>query len=460
MRLDQCVAVCLVPLAIWILLSGLDDLFIGLVYLYPARQRFRWPAAAELDRAPQRRIAIFVPLWREEGVIAQMLERNLAIIRYSRYEIFAGVYPNDGPTIRAVCAAARRNPRVHLAICSANGPTSKGDCLNNAYRSMEGYEAAKGVRFEIVVTHDAEDLIDAESLRLINWFSRDYQMVQIPVLPLPTPLGEITHGVYCDEFAEYQIKDIPARQRLGGFLPANGVGTGFSRAALERLANERHGKVFDPACLTEDYETGFRLHAVGCRQLFVPLRLGAGKPLATREYFPKRFRAAARQRSRWVAGIALQGWQRHGWRAPWPQLYWFWRDRKGLVGNHLSPLANLLYLYGLGRLLAAGAGGHPWEMAAGVPRWLAQICLATLGLAASQTAMRMWASGRVYGWKFAAGVPVRTLWANLVNCAATVQALRQFAASHTMSHAIKWRKTEHVYPEPTVPGYAPATFGD
>ena len=59
-------------------------------------------------------------------------------------------------------------------------------------------------------------------------------MVQIPVLPLPTGLAEMTHGVYCDEFAEYQLKDIPARQRLGGFLPSNGVGTGFDRNALER----------------------------------------------------------------------------------------------------------------------------------------------------------------------------------------------------------------------------------
>src|ERR1017187_6385827 len=102
MRLDNCVAACLAPLAIWILLSGLDDLFIGLVYLFSARKRFRWPSAAELDCAPQRRIAIFVPLWREEGVIAQMLERNLAVICYREYEIFAGVYPNDEPTIRAV----------------------------------------------------------------------------------------------------------------------------------------------------------------------------------------------------------------------------------------------------------------------------------------------------------------------------------------------------------------------
>jgi adsorption protein B len=345
-------------------------------------------------------------------------------------------------------------------MCPDSGPTSKGDCLNRAYRSMEDYEAAHGVRFEIVMTHDAEDLIHPESLRIVNWFSRDYQMIQIPVLPLPTSLSDLTHGVYCDEFAEYQTKDIPVRQQLGGFLPSNGVGTGFSRAALERLAVQRQGRVFDPACLTEDYETGCCLHALGYRQLFVPLRLGDGEFTATREYFPKRFRAAARQRSRWVAGIALQGWERHGWRAPWPQPYWFWRDRKGLVGNLLSPLANLLFLFCLVRYVAGAATGHSWWIAAGVPPWLTALCQATLALSVSQMAMRMWASARIYGWIFAAGVPVRMVWANLVNGVATLEALRQFFFWRMQRRALVWRKTEHDYPETTAPGYAPVTFGD
>ena len=83
---------------------------------------------------------------------------------------------------------------------------------------------------------------------------------------------------------------------------------------------------------------------LGYRQVFVPVRTGAAGPMATREYFPRRFGAAISQRTRWVTGIALQSWQRHGWSAPWPQLYWFWRDRKGLVGNLLSPAANLVCL--------------------------------------------------------------------------------------------------------------------
>ena len=67
-----------------------------------------------------------------------------------------------------------------------DGPTSKGDCLNWIYQRMKDYEARHRMRFRIVVLHDAEDLIHPESLRVINWFSRRYAMVQVPVLPLPT----------------------------------------------------------------------------------------------------------------------------------------------------------------------------------------------------------------------------------------------------------------------------------
>jgi len=148
-----------------------------------------------------------------------MLERNLAAIQYANYDFFAGAYRNDTLTCAAVAEAARRSSRVHLALVPHSGPTSKGDCLNAIFDCLLEYEAAHGVRFEVIVIHDAEDVVAPESLRIVNWFSRDYQMVQIPVLPLPTGLAEMTHGVYCDEFAEYQLKDIPARQRLGGFLP-------------------------------------------------------------------------------------------------------------------------------------------------------------------------------------------------------------------------------------------------
>jgi adsorption protein B len=197
--------------------------------------------------------------------------------------------------------------------------------------------------------------------------------------------------------------------------------------------------VFDPACLTEDYENGLRLHALGYRQIFLPVRFQNGRPVATREYFPRNFRAAARQRSRWVAGIALQGWQNHGWRGRWPQAYWFWRDRKGLIGNLLSPVANLLCLAGL---------CQPSLFATPFPPWLWRLCLATFALALTQVAMRVWCSARIYRWPFAAAAPLRAGWGNVVNFVATAEALRQFAAARFQRRAMAWRKTEHIYPRP------------
>lgn len=375
-----------------------------------------------------------------------MLEHNLGAIRYRNYHVFAGVYPNDLPTLRAVEQRAATDPRVHVAVCPHDGPTSKGDCLNWIYQRMKEYELRHQMRFRIVVMHDAEDLIDPESLRLINWFSRRYAMVQVPVLPLPTRLGEWTHGLYCDEFAEYQRKDIPVRQHLGGFLPSNGVGTGFERAAIECLAAQRNGRPFDPACLTEDYETGYMLHALGFPQIFLPVRIGASGPMATREYFPRRARPAVSQRTRWVTGIALQSWERHGWRAPLGQLYWFWRDRKGLVGNLLSPAANLLFLYGGASYAACLAAGIPSHFASHLPLWLAGACRLTFAISVLQTGVRTYSAAVLYGGKFAAGVPVRMVWGNLVNFAATAMALWEFGSARTQGKVPAWRKTEHVYP--------------
>jgi bacteriophage N4 adsorption protein B len=454
--LDHAILLILAPVALWILVSGLDDLFITVVFFLTRRRSsgFRYPSPEELDACPERRIAILVPLWREHSVIGQMLDRNLAALRYRNYDIFVGVYPNDEPTIRAVSEAAARHPRVHMAMGARPGPTSKGDNLNSTYAFLRCFEVVHGCRFDTVITHDAEDLIHPDSLRMINLLSRQYAMVQIPVLALPTGIREFTHGLYCDEFGEYQQKDIPVRQYLGGFLPSNGVGAGFERSALEHLAATRGGRIFDPDCLTEDYENGFGLHALGYRQIFVPLRFSPEGLLATREFFPRRWPSAVRQRSRWVAGIALQSWERHGWRAPWKQRYWFWRDRKGLIGCLLSPFANLALLYGIAGWLAAGRNVDAWDLGREMPSWVCVCCGATLWISLAQLGVRMWLSSRIYGWRFAAAAPLRLPWGNLVNFLATVKAVHQFLRARWQSRSLDWVKTDHVYlaPGSAVPG--------
>lgn len=448
--LDRAAAGALWPLAAWILVSGLDDLFLAATFCY-ARLRGLLPTlppAAETRRSGGRRIAIYVPLWHEEAVIRGMLEHNLAAIEYESYDFFVGAYPNDPGTIRAVRAVAARSPRVHLALCPHNGPTSKADCLNWIYQRMLLFERENGVQFDVVMTHDAEDLIHPAELGLIDYFSASYDMIQIPVLPLPTPVAKFTHGLYCDDFAEFHWKDMPARWFLGGFIPSSGVGTAFNRESLEALAASDSNLIFRPDCLTEDYENGYRLRRLAKRQLFLPIGTYDGQPVATREFFPQIFSAAKRQRSRWITGIALQGWARNGWGSTWGEAYWFWRDRKGLVGNPTSLLANVIFLYGTVTWAWARWAGEVWGLERYSPpgdvvRWLA---LATAIVGGLLCAARAACSARIYGWGFAAWSPLRTLLGNLLNTWATGAAVQRYMTAMWTGQPLVWLKTEHAYP--------------
>jgi len=443
---DACVASCLLPAALAILVSGLDDMALNAICLW-AWLRGRSRGAAQAKPEPpsaEKSIAIFVPLWREHAVIAGMVEHNVSAIDYENYHFFIGAYPNDDLTLDAVRELEARYPHVHLAVCPHDGPTSKADCLNWIHQRMLLFEEQREVRFDIVVTHDAEDLIHPEALSRINTYSDDFDMVQIPVLPLPTPLRNVVHGTYCDEFAEWQIKDMPARQIHGSFIPSNGVGTGYKREALEKLANADHNLIFEPACLTEDYENGLRLHRLGCAQVFVPLMRSRGCFVATREYFPKTAHSAIRQRTRWIMGIGLQTWERYGWRGTLPQIYWFWRDRKGLFGNPLSLLTNVLFAYGALTWAYARLGAHPWGLSRENlhPRLLA----ITLLIQVIQSSIRMGCTGRVYGAVFALGVPLRTLCSNWINSLATIKAVYGYLRARLRHEPLVWLKTEHAYP--------------
>ena len=396
--LDQWVIAILLPLGIWIVLCGLDDLF--------------------------------------------------SAIHYRNFDFFIGIYPNDLPTVQAVQELEARFPNVHSAPTPHDGPTSKADNLNWTYQRMLLFEEQHGCRFDAMVMHDAEDLIHPEALRWINYYLETYDMVQVPVLALPTPVWQFTHGVYCDEFVEYQTRDMFARSLLGGFIPSSGVGTAFSRNALERLAESASNQIFIPGSLTEDYETGLRLHKLECPQLFVPIRQSHGNFVATWEYFPHRFRAAVRQRTRWITGISLQSWALNGWSNRLSISYWFWRDRKGLLGNPTSLLANAILFYGSYTWLYSVQNNVPWGLAkvAG-EMWALVLLWATLFLQIWRTGFRMNCVSRVYGWTFAAAVPFRMLWSNWMNCFATISAVYRFASNRLgRKGELKWAKTDHSYP--------------
>jgi adsorption protein B len=245
MAIDRWAAALLAPLIGWVLLNGLDDLILAVAWLF-------LPSVKKQSNATiaERQMAIFVPLWKEHRVIERMVAQNVGALNYRNYHIFIGAYPNDAPTLAATAEVQKRFPNVHLARVPHHGPTSKADCLNWIYQRMLLFEEETGARFEMVLTHDAEDVIHPEALNCVNMHAEQYDMVQIPVLALPTPWWEFTHGVYCDDFAQIELFDMPVRQALGGFIPSNGVGTAFSRRILQRLAIAYGNRIFEPGCLT------------------------------------------------------------------------------------------------------------------------------------------------------------------------------------------------------------------
>lgn len=484
--LDRLAAEILAPLALWVFASSLDDFLLDASFLVLwrrsrfGRQRRTSASATETvsstASSTEPLIALVIPCWAEQDVIERMLEHNLAEIDYANYEVWLGVYPNDLATQAKASSCQLQFPRVHYIVCPRDGPTTKADCLNWIYQGLRQEETRTGRRYEIVLQHDAEDLIHPRSLRLAAQYCAGYEMVQLPVFPLPTPLWQPTHGTYCDFFAEAHLKDLWVRAALGGFLPSAGVGTAYRRDALEKLEAAKGGQLFDPESLTEDYTIGLELHRLGCsqtivhelacpphaRQLHVPASAPRPRLVATRAFFPRGFRAAVRQRARWMTGIALQSWRRFGWQYRQGQAYWLWRDRKGLLNHPVSVLANLVFVYGLGSWLWSIETGMPWTLGNEITStpWLPYLLVLNVLLLAWRQVAQAACTRRIYGWRQALTVPLRAPWANLINCCATFRALWAYWAAHRQGRQVGWTKTQHAYPDRRQLAQAGARLGE
>jgi len=186
-------------------------------------------------------------------------------------------------------------------------------------------------------------------------------MIQIAGVPLPTHAARSCMECIATN-SPSATQDMPARQTNGELHSVEWRRARLHPRRTGKLASAEHNLIFDPACLTEDYENGLRLHKMGCRQIFVPVTRRLGSIMATREFFPQRARSAIRQRTRWVTGIALQSWERHGWSGGFAEVYWFWRDAR-TVRHPISLFSNVLFAYGLLTWLLAKFTGSPWGLA-------------------------------------------------------------------------------------------------
>jgi adsorption protein B len=441
-------------IATFLLLSGLDDLLVDLYYWfnYIFRHKHLNPPRMlpeeQLYDTVEKPIAIFVPAWEEEAVIEQMLTHACKTIGYRMYDIFVGVYPNDPRTKEKVLAVASRYPQVHVVVASHRGPSTKAQNLNDIHRAMLRRENQTGVRYDIIVLHDAEDVIHPLSLKCFNCFIPQYDMVQLPVYPLVTPARNIVHWTYSDEFAENHTKDMMARQLYGGFTPSAGVGTGYNRWLIEFAGTSFARNLFRKSSLTEDYDFALRLALGEAKLLFLYKPFGLN--IATWAYFPKSFRAAVRQRTRWLLGICIQSWKIYGWIGDLRFRFALYRDRKAVITNLVNALAYVVLayviLYELVNWGLAAYGTLRPIVVKGTLLWY--IVLVDTALMLWRFLLRFISVRRVYDAKAGLYSIPRLPVSNIVNFVATLRALKQYFLVIRKKHDIAWEKTSHTYPSP------------
>jgi adsorption protein B len=384
-------------------------------------------------------MAVFIPAWDEASVIAPMLRSTLDRFAAADYRLFVGVYRNDPATRAAVQSVA--SDKIILVDVDVDGPTTKADCLNHLYRALLRAESERGTQAKAIVLHDAEDVVHPRELAIFDLLVERAGMVQLPVVPLPDPDSRWIAGHYADEFAEAHGKELVVREAVGAAVPMAGVGCAIERVALYRLACRHDGKPFAGKSLTEDYEMGLRLGAIGVRTLFVrmPAMPGDRGAVATRGHFPSTLGAAVRQKARWIGGIAFAGWDQLGWRGGIGERWMRMRDRRG-------PLAALLLVAGYASALLwaqiglAAALGAP--IAVDLSPFLSWLIIVNGWLLAWRLVVRATFTARAYGWREALRSFPRTLVANLI----MVLAVKRALLLHSGGGPKRWDKTHHIFP--------------
>jgi adsorption protein B len=429
------------------LLFAISDVLVDIIYF----TRTLWRSLTIYSRYPRAFasyfvfkknpgfIAVLVPAWDESAVIASMLKATLDRLDYDDFRIFVGHYRNDPATAAAIASVA--DARIEPVLVDADGPTTKADCLNHLYDALITHELSSGLSAKAVVLHDAEDVVHPYELRIFDALIERAAVIQLPVLPLPDPHSRWISGHYCDEFAEAHMKELVVREAVGAAIPLAGVGCAIGRKALAQLAAMEDGRPFAGNSMTEDYEVGLKIGALGLKTMFVriPAKPGERGMVTSRGHFPATLGAAVRQKARWLGGIALAGWDRLGWSGGIGERWMRLRDRRG-------PIAALLLVAAYGAALLwsqiwlAELLGAP--IRARLDPFLVTLLTVNAWLLAWRVLMRACFTTRAYGLAEGLRSIPRLLIGNIIAMLAAGRAI----SLHLGGGAKRWDKTRHVFP--------------
>jgi bacteriophage N4 adsorption protein B len=437
--------------AVGFLVGGIDDFLIDLIWL----TRWCWrgltvyrahkPASLSvLEPTPKPEyLAFLIPAWDEANVIFNMLQNCSNQIEDPYVSFFVGCYRNDPLTIQEARRAGDLDSRIQIVLNPNHGPTTKADCLNKLWQAIGIVERLSNIHFGALVLHDAEDFVHPAEPRLYRHFIRRFDFVQIPVLPLVDQRSHWIAGHYCDEFAETHGKLLVIREAIGAALPAAGVGCAFSRELLEDVAEQNGGAPFKPDSLTEDYELGLSSGAQGYKGAFVRIADQPEQPLvAVRAHFPATLDDAVRQKARWIAGIALSGWDRLGWSGGLSEFWMRVRDRR-------APLAALVLCAGYAALLLYALEFFAYLL---LPIGAPQISASVEALLQVNGVFLLWRLtmraafvAKYYGWQEALRSVPRALIANIIAIMAARRSIGIYLKERRSGQVV-WDKTSHIFP--------------
>ncbi len=442
--------------ALLILLSNIDDTFVDIYYIvhkikrwFFVYRRYRAFQGEDLLSKREQYFAIMIPAWQESAVIQAMLKNCLSSYNYEKYHVFVGCYANDPETISKIEEIIPQYDKLHISLLKNHGPTSKADCLNHIYDDICQFERHELIEFAGLILHDAEDITHPYELKLYNYLIPRKDMVQIPVIPLERPWYDLTGGHYQDEFAENHIKELVVRESLTGHVPSAGVGTALSRRAMSIISKNQTCAPFDIGNLTEDYDLALRLKKENLTLIFARFNVSKDDIIATREFFPDKIGDVIRQKSRWIMGIAFQGWRIQRWQGSWPMKYVLFRDRKGIFTSQLSVMAyfillNILLVWFIEWLIPDGYR-YPPLVRRGEP--LEYLLWLNLFFLISRALHRLYFTHQIYGKVSALLSLPRQLWGNILNFLATMRAIYIYSKHIIFDIPLVWEKTDHMFPD-------------
>lgn len=426
------------------LLTGFDDTIWDLITLIRRRnyQKKRLDPK-ELDTVPPKLLAIAIAAWNEDNVLEDVIENMITSMHYpkSMYHIFLGVYPNDPGTMNTAKHLGEKYPNVHCIINELPGPTSKAQNINYVIKQMKNFEEKEGLQFASLTIHDSEDVVHPYELKVTNYLLETHDAMQFPVFPIiPKPrfgnfFKTITTGTYADEFAENHFSTLVSRNNLKAFVPSAGTGFALSRKTLDAFGDE---DVLSSDSLTEDYRLSLTLFEKGIPMYYVLERVPRINDknklkwdfIATRSIFPNKFKAAIKQKARWISGITMQSFKfKDIFKIKginFAARYSMYKDLKAKVGNLLVFVGYPVFIYFIASLFITLPVIYPKYSLS----WF--LCVIVTIMMIERQLFRSVSIYNVYGMRsvfFACLlppiIPLRLVWGNLINMVATFRAYGQ-----------------------------------